>query len=63
MTQAFPFMFIGEIKDVINDIAILAVETTSVPALENKEWNVHIDAIEVFYIETGIGARIPKLKD
>ena len=56
-------MFIGEIKDVINDIAILAVETTSIPALENKEWKMHIDAIEVFYIETGIGARIPKLKD
>lgn len=63
MTEAFPFMFIGKIKGVIRDVVELDVQTTSVPALEGKEWNVHIDSIEVFYIETGIGPKIPHLKD
>ena len=63
LTEAFPFMFIGTIKAVNNDMALLAVETTSVPSLEGKEWTLHIHSIEVFYIETGLGAKIPELKD
>ena len=63
LTEAFPFMFIGKIKGLMGDIVMLDVQTTSVPALEGKEWNVHIDSIDVFYIETGIGAKIPHLKD
>ena len=63
LTEAFPFMFIGKIKGILGDIVILDVQTTSVPALEDKVWNVHIDSIDVFYIETGIGAKIPHLKD
>lgn len=63
LTESFPFMFIGKIKDVLGDIVVLDVQTTSVPALEGKEWYVHIDSIDVFYIETGIGAKIPHLKD
>lgn len=61
LTEAFPFMFIGKIKSVIEDVAVIDVETTSIPALEGKEWNVHLDAIEVFYIETNNGAKIPQL--
>ena len=63
LTEAFPFMFIGKIEGIMGDIVILDVQTTSVPALEGKEWNVHIDSIDLFYIETGIGAKIPHLKD
>ncbi|WP_342535959.1 hypothetical protein [Sporosarcina sp. FSL K6-3508] len=63
LTEAFPFMFIGIIKDVIEDMAVLDVLTTSVPALEGKEWLIHIHSIEVFYIETNIGQKIPDLKD
>ncbi|MDF2066993.1 hypothetical protein [Bacillus sp. Cr_A10] len=63
LTESFPFMFIGKIKDVLGDIVVMDVQTTSVPALEGKEWYVHIDSIDVFYIETGIGAKIPHLKD
>ncbi|QED46202.1 hypothetical protein [Cytobacillus dafuensis] len=63
LTESFPFMFIGKIKEVLDDTAVLDVQTTSVPALEGKEWILHIDAIEVFYIETGIGPKIPDLKD
>ncbi|MET1032204.1 hypothetical protein [Domibacillus tundrae] len=63
LTEAFPFMFIGKIKGLLGDIVILDVQTTSVPALEGKVWNIHIDSIEVFYIETGTGAKIPHLKE
>lgn len=63
LTESFPFMFIGTIKGMNGDMVILDVQTTSVPALEGKKWNVHVDSIEVFYIETGIGAKIPHLKN
>ncbi|MFC5604321.1 hypothetical protein [Sporosarcina koreensis] len=63
LTEAFPFMFIGKIKSIVEDMVVLDVETTSVPALEGKEWTVHLHSIEVFYIETGTGAKIPRLKD
>ena len=63
LTEAFPYMFIGKIKGLMGDIVMVDVQTTSVPALEGKAWNIHIDSIDVFYIETGIGAKIPHLKD
>ncbi|MCM3744029.1 hypothetical protein M3193_07715 [Sporosarcina luteola] len=63
LTKAFPFMFIGKIKSIVEDMVVLDVETTSIPSLEGKEWTVHIHSIEVFYIETGLGAKIPHLKD
>jgi len=63
LMEAFPFMFIGKIKCIVSDMAVLDVETTSVPALEGKEWTVHIHSIDVFYIETGLGSKIPELKD
>ncbi|MGM7635159.1 hypothetical protein [Bacillus sp. Hm123] len=63
LMEAFPFMFIGKIKDVIDDVAVLKVKTTSIPALEDKEWLVHIHSIETFYIETEQGPKIPDLKD
>ena len=63
LTEAFPFMFIGQIKAVNDDMALLAVETTSIPSLEGKDWTLHIHSIEVFYIETGLGTKIPELKD
>lgn len=62
-TEAFPFMFIGTINGMVGDLVVLDVETTSVPALEGKVWNVHLDAIDVFYIETGIGEKIPHLQE
>ena len=63
LTEAFPFMFIGTIKGMVGDLVSLDVETTSVPALEGKEWNIHLDSIDVFYIETGIGVKIPHLQE
>ena len=53
LTEAFPFMFIGKIKGVVEDMVVLDVQTTSIPALEDREWTIHVHSIEVFYIETG----------
>lgn len=63
LTESFPYMFIGTIKEILGDVVLLNVQTTSVPALEGKQWYVHIDSIDVFYIETGNGEKIPHLKD
>ncbi|PIC86599.1 hypothetical protein CSV72_07065 [Sporosarcina sp. P20a] len=63
LTEAFPFMFIGEIISVVDDFVEIKVQTTSIPALEGKTWFVHIDTIEVFYIETENGVPIPELKE
>jgi hypothetical protein len=59
----YPFMFIGKIEDVLDDMVSLQVETTQFPALENVTWHIHIHNIEVFYIEKSTGPRIPRLKD
>ncbi|MFA1818903.1 hypothetical protein ACDX78_01650 [Virgibacillus oceani] len=59
----FPFIFIGTIKEVIDDHAIIFVETTSQAPLEKREWNIHIHSIEVFYIERSGGPKIPELKE
>ncbi|PID00894.1 hypothetical protein [Sporosarcina sp. P29] len=61
LTEAFPFMFIGEIISVVDDFVEMKVQNTSIPALEGKTWFVHIDSIEVFYIETETGIKIPEL--
>ncbi|MBA2176081.1 hypothetical protein H0266_14385 [Halobacillus locisalis] len=62
LTPSFPFLFIGKILKVIDDIATIDVETTSVAQLEEKVWNVHIHSIEVFYIESIGGRKIPDLE-
>ncbi len=59
----FPFMFIGVIREVVDDHAIIDVETTSQAVLENREWHIHIHSVEVFFIERDGGPRIPELKD
>ncbi|WP_213421508.1 hypothetical protein [Bhargavaea massiliensis] len=63
LTESFPFMYIGILKDVVDDMAVVDVLTSHVPALEGKEWHVHIHSIDVFYIETGLGEKIPDLKN
>jgi hypothetical protein len=63
LTPSFPFVFIGKIIDIIDDLAVIDVETTTIAQLENRIWNVHIDQIEAFFIERDDGPRIPKLKD
>lgn len=63
LTSSFPFIFIGEIIDVVEDYVVVDVETTSIAELEERRWHIHIHDIEVFYIERDDGPRIPELKD
>lgn len=63
LLPSYPFIFIGRILEVIDDLVVLDVETSQFPALENVKWHIHIHNIEVFYIEKSTGPRIPRLKD
>ncbi|WP_144553688.1 hypothetical protein [Peribacillus simplex] len=63
LTPSYPFMFIGEIISVIEDSVEVFVETTQFSQLENRIWFIHIDSIEVFYIERPGEPRIPELND
>ncbi|MGM8212698.1 hypothetical protein ACLIBH_07875 [Virgibacillus sp. W0430] len=63
LTPSFPFFFIGVILEVIDDFVRVAVETTPLQELENKQWYIHIDEIELFYIEFPNGPQIPELDD
>jgi len=62
-TPSYPFMFIGVIKDVRDDIVDIWVETTHFAQLENRLWHIHIDNIEVFYIEREGEPEIPMLSE
>jgi hypothetical protein len=63
LSPSYPFFFIGEIMNVMNDIVEIYVETTSFAQLENRSWFLHIDNIEVFYIERDGEIPIPRLDD
>jgi hypothetical protein len=63
LTPSFPFLFIGRIVGVIDDILELDVETTHFSQLEGRIWHIHIHSIETFYIERDDGLKIPELKD
>jgi hypothetical protein len=63
LTPSFPFLFIGVVKKVVDDLVVLDVDTTQISQLENREWYVHIHQIEVFYIEEKGAPKIPELKD
>lgn len=63
LTPGFPFLLIGVIREVIDDMVIINVETTHSATLEDREWILHIDSIEVFYIERDDGPTIPILKE
>ncbi|MBT2758778.1 hypothetical protein J7E71_23180 [Mesobacillus foraminis] len=63
LTPSYPFMFIGEIMDVMGDLVEIAVETTHFSQLEDRSWFIHVDNIEVFYIEMPGEPCIPELRD
>jgi hypothetical protein len=63
LTPSFPFMFIGTIVDVVEDMIEFAVETTHFVQLEDRTWFIHTHNIEVFYIERPGEPRIPELRD
>lgn len=60
LISSFPFMFIGTICEVESDFLFLDVETTHISELEGRIMRIHIDDINVFYIENG-GPVIPNI--
>lgn len=60
LTEEFPFIVIGQIKKVEGDYVFVDVETTHIDPLENRIFRIHLDRIEVFYIEKP-GRPIPKI--
>ncbi|BDH61521.1 hypothetical protein MTP04_16510 [Lysinibacillus sp. PLM2] len=58
----FPFLIIGRIKNVVSDYVIIESEVTNVTELDGENFRVHIDDIEVFYIEKQ-GRKIPDIRN
>lgn len=59
----FPFLIIGRIEDVVTDYLIICTEVTNVNELDGEEFRVHIDDIEVFYIEMDNRRPIPDIRN
>jgi uncharacterized surface protein with fasciclin (FAS1) repeats len=57
----FPFLIIGPIKDVVGDYLLIEAEVTNVTELDGELFTVHIDEIEVYYIERK-GRKIPDIR-
>ncbi|MBO1582818.1 hypothetical protein K4569_18300 [Bacillus bingmayongensis] len=49
----FPFMIIGTIVEVNGDYAFIKIEATHINEFDNMTARIHIDEIEVFFIEDG----------
>ncbi|HWL24020.1 MAG TPA: hypothetical protein VNR38_09780 [Ureibacillus sp.] len=58
----FPFLIIGTIKGVNSDYLIIKADVTNVTELDNEIFRVHIDEIEVFYIEKPGKPKIPDIR-
>lgn len=58
----YPFLIIGEIISVTSDYLVIKAEVTNVAEFDDEVFRVHIDDIEVFYIEKD-GKRIPDIRD
>ena len=58
LTEEFPFIVIGRIQKVEGDYVFVDVETTHIDPLENRIFRIHLDRVEVFYIEKK-GQEIP----
>ncbi|MGM9927735.1 MAG: hypothetical protein ACI35P_07255 [Bacillus sp. (in: firmicutes)] len=52
MIGQYPFLIIGNIKEVVSDYVFIKAEFTNIAALDGFLYRVHIDDIEVYFIET-----------
>lgn len=62
LISQFPFLIVGTIKEVVSDYLVIEAEVTNVTELDCEVFRVHIDDIEVFYIEDE-GRKIPDIRD
>ncbi|SOC15012.1 hypothetical protein SAMN05880501_10820 [Ureibacillus xyleni] len=59
----FPFLIIGKIEGVVSDYVVIEAEVTNVTELDGEKFRVHIDDIEVFYIEQPGKPKIPDIRN
>jgi len=53
LQESFPFLFIGKIKGVEGDFLELKVEITNINELDGERFRIHLDSVQVFFIEEG----------
>lgn len=63
LISPFPFLIIGTIQEVISDYLVIKAEVTNIAELDDEVFRVHIDDIEVFYIENPGEPKIPDIRD
>lgn len=59
---SYPFLIIGEIIDVVGDYVVIKAEVTNITELDGETFNIHIDSIEVFYIQKPGKPVIPDIR-
>ena len=60
MLGQYPYLIIGWIKEVVGDFVLINAEFTHVSELDDYKFRIHLDDIEVYFIETEYH-KIPKL--
>ena len=60
MIGQYPFLIIGNIKDVVSDYVFIKAKFTNIAALDGFLYRVHIDDIEAYFIET-VKHKIPEM--
>lgn len=58
----YPFLIIGKIQGVVSDYLEIKAEVTNINELDGETFTIHIDKVEVFYIEKD-GKPIPDIRD
>lgn len=58
--EQYPFFIIGTIREVVSDFVFIRAEITNISELDGEEFRVHIDQIDVFFIENA-KQKIPNL--
>lgn len=63
LISPFPFLIIGTIEEVVSDYLVIKAEVTNVAEFDDEVFRVHIDDIEVFYIEKPGEPEIPDIRN
>lgn len=63
LISPFPFLIIGTIQEVLSDYLVIKAEVTNIAELDDEVFRVHIDDIEVFYIEKNGEPKIPDIRN
>ena len=58
----YPFLIIGTIFEVVSDYVVIDAQVTNVSELDDERFSIHIDDIEVFYIQKPGRPEIPDIR-